>query len=1576
MSLDDSYDTDQEYVPLQEAVSDDQVPLMHLIQLATPSGTEPGATIGLSPDAVQIAQGPVEPYQHLESRGNGLNTHNLNSTFADRLSRAILDAEAQTGERAVLRDLYRPPERQAQYYANYTQRPITFGGVTYQPGERGGLAAPPGQSRHGQGQAADIQRGAVLDYLHSNADKYGLEFLKGASYARDPVHIQLSGSGNGNRPNLPASVSMDATARELEALSQTPARQPLRLTVTPREGTGIAAGGEGPLPYDVQPVPEPDQRDESQRLDELLNEVQALQQPDKRAAQQFQQVTQQPSINELQALSLPVPEPQPAGQPNYGIPVVSQTPLIVTGADGQPQTISAEAALQNPAIGMTKGAGLAPELLQQVQQGTAPVYSGEDIASMTHGPAGPSTYIQPHGFTERAAVGVAGIPYAITKMPYNMVKGAHDLYQSAMQTPPGQLEVDPEQAGAGFFQGLGMTGVRFPFVKPGELGATGGGRLGPIGQRPPSPAAMPPTQPPPAAGHNMPPGPVPPVTPNATAPTAMRPSVIDYLRTGDDQSAGFIRFANRAGAHPQAINELRDSFRVNTGAASQTFAEGAATLGRAELPGMAFSVPHALPELRPLIQASRLGSEGFSKYMFALDTADEINMAYNAMTQRQRAALPGPITVRGLDLQTAQNVARAYEAADPSLLQMRQVYRENMMELARFRGDGEYATMTPKEVADFNSMNPNYVPWRAPVSGSTRVKASNRSDANNIAVRGDPIDQALYDITYGTRGRLNNEAKGLGVDTILRTPNGQRILRRVTPEELSQNADWRRRSVDFKRRGETEHYVAESQIVADWLKMDPYGRMGMLGDITNTGRNWFQFYTTGPGNPAFPPIDMLRNLWISQASVTALGKGYRNPTAFNIIGALRGKDVAFGPGSLPYAYASQLIPELANGMSKGLETAAGGFLGRAFGRQNLLGLSDALAHAYTNSLRFRVQGMGGYAGSRGKNLAEDVWSANNRIDQYLKSAAGNTIPGRLAGRVFKAYMAHQDMIHDNTNFAFMQRRGNLQRAGSLQELAMDARDLTGNPRTAGRYTTPTGKPIRFDVGPASQGSLTQMGRRIAAPIAETYLAANELGRAGVPWYNMTQQGIKNQASGLLPYPGLRRGLREQGAAYLKNPAEFIGRSWLLHMMPIAGLYFYASSLGKDPNGTSYVDHMMNRRDPGRQGMYAYIPLPGRAAEDGIELPVHQEGVFFKMMMEAFLHHTYGDQKFVNQSMMQDFQSAATTFLDVAIMPPMNPIISAAFAAAGQSPPANFGYFLPGGMLGNLSGIGGEVYTRKQSPYDQNAAMPSTLEGTVRAIAPTIADYIGKGYAAYTHTNQEMDSAVKNGFKEAGRAIIKRTPIMRDIADMHSNISGNTLASRQAFERDKEINQLASFWKQYGATGKERITKDRPSSKSGDAAATAAVGEHMPPESMGLDQPPPTNPLYLQFMQQVYNATKHDSDRTGGSGYRSIWDRYRETTKDIAAMRNIDYGNMVTWQQSMDARPTTLDYLKRNNIDPHNPYAVRNFIERKRQNILKEINTKINQVESTIGYKLKDLHPYHLPGATPVAEDIAPWNTPL
>lgn len=135
---------------------------------------------------------------------NGANASGLNPEFAQRLASAVSAAEAATGTRASFTSLYRDSREQADLYARYLAG--------------GGLAAPPGRSRHERGTAADIPRGPILDWLHKNAGQFGLEFLKGPAFARDPVHIQMAGSVTGS-PSV-ATIGASMGGNEASATKQ------------------------------------------------------------------------------------------------------------------------------------------------------------------------------------------------------------------------------------------------------------------------------------------------------------------------------------------------------------------------------------------------------------------------------------------------------------------------------------------------------------------------------------------------------------------------------------------------------------------------------------------------------------------------------------------------------------------------------------------------------------------------------------------------------------------------------------------------------------------------------------------------------------------------------------------------------------------------------------------------------------------------------------------------------------------------------------------------------------------------------------------------------------------------------------------------------------------------------------------------------------------------------------------------------------------------------------------------------------------------------------------------------------
>jgi hypothetical protein len=141
---------------------------------------QPSQTAGGIPPAPQVGapQSLLPPVQggRLPQAGPGVNLAGETPDFQARL-RALggaMPPDVYGGSR--ISSGFRTPEEQAKLYAAYKSG-------------AGGLAAPPGQSEHNRGDAADwtFSNPAADKWAHANAGRFGLGFPLGA---RDPNHMQ------------------------------------------------------------------------------------------------------------------------------------------------------------------------------------------------------------------------------------------------------------------------------------------------------------------------------------------------------------------------------------------------------------------------------------------------------------------------------------------------------------------------------------------------------------------------------------------------------------------------------------------------------------------------------------------------------------------------------------------------------------------------------------------------------------------------------------------------------------------------------------------------------------------------------------------------------------------------------------------------------------------------------------------------------------------------------------------------------------------------------------------------------------------------------------------------------------------------------------------------------------------------------------------------------------------------------------------------------------------------------------------------------------------------------------------
>jgi hypothetical protein len=291
-----------------------------------------------------------------------------------------------------------------------------------------------------------------------------------------------------------------------------------------------------------------------------------------------------------------------------------------------------------------------------------------------------------------------------------------------------------------------------------------------------------------------------------------------------------------------------------------------------------------------------------------------------------------------------------------------------------------------------------------------------------------------------------------------------------------------------------------------------------------------------------------------------------------------------------------------------------------------------------------------------------------------------------------------------------------------------------------------------------------------------------------------------------------------------------------------------------------------------------------------------------------------------------------SFLGTVMALPTPPIL------AGYS--ASQGVVTPQGMFG-----GGEAYKRRTEPFDQNVGLPVNLEQFIRTMGTGLGSVVGQSAAAYLQTPEGMLSGIKNAFTQAGKAAIQKDPILRNITGIKQPQSGTTNITSELFKKQKAINILDTYLRKYSG---EQLINTQPASAAG--AASINLAAPTTGQRTGLGQPPPTNPLYTMFIQQMHNKFVKDApkivdgENIGGIGYKTAWRWYGNYTQQLQDMHGINDGSNVTWQERLNRRPEVLKELRDNNIDTTNMRSVRNYWERKRQDAARSILQMVRSVE--------------------------------
>jgi len=774
----------------------------------------------------------------------------------------------------------------------------------------------------------------------------------------------------------------------------------------------------------------------------------------------------------------------------------------------------------------------------------------------------------------------------------------------------------------------------------------------------------------------------------------------------------------------------------------------------------------------------------------------------------------------------------------------------------------------------------------------------------NDSRRSNPAMALADDMRTRMRFRTENEAKGFTVDTFNEYNPGAFV--RVTQKELDQNPHWQPNVVKIYRRGEPEMYTTDPML-ATMMRVDPYYAKDWIGKVIQGTKQTFTTLTTGLGAPAFAPISFARSHKI--VSDTAPRLGWKAPHI--------GQSLLEIPRTLS--------PKMQMFIARSLDQQLGNWAGQNLGKYAspwLQGLGKRMEATYMASQDVRLQASGARYGTVLHGQENTVAAHDLALNNAIKTATG-PLKLFLSGwkNTFSAIHEAPASATARKNFGKVTR----------EQWSLETRRLTGDPQAGGEYWI-GGKRIPFH-HTRDQGFFRDMGARALTRSVQGYGALTEAGRVLVPWYNVSVQGLKRI-----------------GRAYRANPLKFVAGLYVTQALPAAAAYYWNRSLGKDPNGVSYSEYQMNHRSPYNTMLNWYIAIPGRPAAEGIELPgPYHETAMVGRLTTIALDHLFRSNK---HTFSKDFADAAWNAVDVVTSIPMPPLMNAFLATRG--------------MVGPQGVLEGDVYKRKNFAFDQNVGLPVNADLAARAFGGAFADIFGSGInAAIQAEGWDKPGAFVS---QAGRKLIERTPVIRNITGMTPKQAGNTRIVKDMFDRQSEFKMLDEYYRNFGIQGGGIKIGDKDASGVGGALAEKKLGPKPPAISPGLGQPTPANAMYQEAMGMVHDALAKDDPAKGGMGQRSLWQRYSRATRVLNTFRHMTYSKMASWQDRLeqpDMQPIK-EYLELNRVDTKDPRAIENFYEQARQNAAREIVHTFEKVEAKLSekygkpIKIKDLDPYKRP----------------
>lgn len=778
--------------------------------------------------------------------------------------------------------------------------------------------------------------------------------------------------------------------------------------------------------------------------------------------------------------------------------------------------------------------------------------------------------------------------------------------------------------------------------------------------------------------------------------------------------------------------------------------------------------------------------------------------------------------------------ARTISQRSPIVNDLHSKYREITAATRAYLSEGPYSMLSraQKQILDVDRMN--YVPFDVKTinpadSLPTRIGEQMRPrsrvrDDNWFLQNPNPMkdrnldDQAnvfevLQDYTRRTlQYKMENDVRGAFIDGMRRSQFGGSTVRKPTKKERGLYSD---RLVSVYRGGKKERYLS-SKLQKDLLGFDPYiAKFPVMHGM----KRMFEQGTTGALSLTFAPMTAFRD---SLAGWVFLPRNMKAADPLDVVAAVPKQiwaktqlamiDMFKSGGQLPF-----LSPQ-----------------------QNQA-IYQQISNGYMNSIYHLANAAGGFDASLMKTNIENARNIMREVSNSAASTA-SVIPGaNFMGRSL-AGMAHTferlfSAIQEAPRFATVEK--NI-KAGMPVDLAVrEARKLTGDTTRSGRVFSADGT------------------RQFDADIRQRPL------KAVTPAVGWTVEGARETTPYFNP---MVQGLRRMGEAFIEDPVKTNLRAWTAVGLPVLLGMGWNEMLGEDYNKFAFEGR--SSRDI---AMNMYFGVPGRPPEEGIQIPIPHELMFFNGPWSTGIYGLMRgqDEEDVRKIMMH----MAGEALDNSAMVGAPTVLNTAAAAMGKSGLESINPF-----------TWDDTYNIRE---DNVGVLPQNMENVVRSLWGGISDTVLQSAAA------AYDGGPEAFFQEFNNALEKKIPVVKNLTGNTTSVTNFTPMSEIKQDKIRALNEFLEMYEEHYGRGDYLRTKIPSTSSKGllenddaDEYGIYRLAPHLTPS--------PTNPIVETYGQLIKNVL--DGNEEGLEGMKTRENIMRDQIRILKSYNAGKASAFKEWQR--------------------------------------------------------------------------------